>query len=81
MLPGSLDAAGHDDLLAPRRVASTRVASFLPAIRHMRRVVWVWIMRVELRRAMLMLSEHVLSDIGLTRAQVEREYLKPFWRE
>ncbi|HEY2618414.1 MAG TPA: DUF1127 domain-containing protein [Acetobacteraceae bacterium] len=44
-------------------------------------MVWVWIMRGESRRAMMMLSDHVLRDIGITRADVEREYLKPFWRE
>ena len=27
------------------------------------------------------LDHHMLRDIGLTRADVERELMKPFWRE
>jgi uncharacterized protein YjiS (DUF1127 family) len=32
------------------------------------------------RRAMRGLGEHILRDIGLSRADVEREASKPFWR-
>ena len=80
MLPVNLDV-GHGAPLATPRVASTGVATLLSAIRRMPQMVWVWIMRVESRRAMSMLSDHILRDIGLTRADIERELLKPFWRE
>jgi uncharacterized protein YjiS (DUF1127 family) len=38
--------------------------------------IWTdWRARRDLER----LPDHVLSDIGLTRADVEREFLQPFW--
>ena len=79
MLPGILDA-GHGALPASTRSASTRVAAFLPAARRMAHMVWVWRSRAETRPTMSMLSDHVLRDIGLTRADVDREVMKPFWR-
>ncbi|MEM8952251.1 MAG: DUF1127 domain-containing protein [Pseudomonadota bacterium] len=38
-----------------------------------------WRQRREQRRAMAMLSDHLLRDIGLTRQDVEQELRKPFW--
>lgn len=32
------------------------------------------------RRELASLNDATLSDIGLSRGDVEREYLKPFWR-
>jgi uncharacterized protein YjiS (DUF1127 family) len=40
-----------------------------------------WLERVHQRRHLAQLSDHMLKDIGLTRADVEAEILKPFWRE
>ena len=80
MLPGSLEA-GRYVLLASSPTKSERIAAFLRMIRHIPRTVWLWFMRVESRHAMAMLSNHVLSDIGLTRADVERGLMKPFWHE
>ena len=40
-----------------------------------------WAERVRQRRALLALDEWMLKDIGLSRADVRREYDKPFWRE
>jgi uncharacterized protein YjiS (DUF1127 family) len=40
-----------------------------------------WLERVHQRRHLAMLSDHMLKDIGLTRADVEAEISKPFWRE
>lgn len=40
-----------------------------------------WLERVHQRRQLAQLSDHMLKDIGLTRADVEAEILKPFWRE
>jgi uncharacterized protein YjiS (DUF1127 family) len=79
LLPGSLDA-GHVVLPASTSTASTRVAAFLLAARRMAHMVWVWHSRAESRRTLSMLSDHVLRDIGLTRADVDREVMKPFWR-
>ena len=40
-----------------------------------------WLERAHQRRHLAMLSDHMLKDIGLTRADVEAEISKPFWRE
>jgi uncharacterized protein YjiS (DUF1127 family) len=72
--------AGPHDLRQAASGASTCVGAFLSAARHMAHMVWVWRSRAETRRAMSMLSDHVLRDIGLTRADVDREVMKPFWR-
>jgi uncharacterized protein YjiS (DUF1127 family) len=39
-----------------------------------------WAERVRQRRQLQSLSEHMLHDIGLGRADVEAEVTKPFWR-
>jgi uncharacterized protein YjiS (DUF1127 family) len=33
------------------------------------------------RRALLALSDHMLKDIGITRAEAEREARRPFWSD
>jgi len=33
------------------------------------------------RRALLALSEHMLKDIGISRAEAEREASRPFWSD
>ena len=70
MLPEYLNV-GHGTPLTTPRVASTSVATLPSAIRRQPQMVWVWIMRVEARRAMSMLSDHVLRGVGLTRADIE----------
>lgn len=39
-----------------------------------------WNERSRQRRHLLELSDHLLRDIGVTRAEVEAEASKPFWR-
>ena len=39
-----------------------------------------WLERVNQRRHLAQLSDHMLKDIGLTRVDVEAELSKPFWR-
>lgn len=39
----------------------------------------IWLERSRQRQHLAMLSDHMLKDIGLTRADVEAEVLKPFW--
>ena len=80
MLPGILEA-GRRVWLAPPSAKPERLTGYLRAIGRIPHVVWLWFIRVELRRAMTMLSDHMLRDIGLTRGAVERELMKPFWRE
>ena len=44
------------------------------------RTVIAWQERADQRRQLRALSEYMLKDIGLSRADVEREVSKPFWR-
>lgn len=41
--------------------------------------VLIWLERSRQRQRLAMLSDHMLKDIGLTRADVEAEISKPFW--
>ena len=43
-------------------------------------MVETWFERHRQRRALLELSDHMLKDIGLSRADVAEETAKPFWR-
>jgi uncharacterized protein YjiS (DUF1127 family) len=43
--------------------------------------VMSWLERVRQRRQLAQLSDHMLKDIGLSRADVEVELSKPFWRQ
>ena len=40
-----------------------------------------WFERARQRRRLGELSDHMLKDIGLSRADVEAEVVKPFWRQ
>jgi uncharacterized protein YjiS (DUF1127 family) len=77
MLNGSLDAGR-----AVRTVPAKNIWTAL--FNGARRVLRVWSMWQERsagRDALVRLDHHMLRDIGLTRADVERELMKPFWRE
>jgi uncharacterized protein YjiS (DUF1127 family) len=56
------------------RALGSRATSLL---RH----ILTWAERIRQRRALQALDEWVLKDIGLSRADVMREYDKPFWQE
>jgi uncharacterized protein YjiS (DUF1127 family) len=45
------------------------------------RVLSLWRRRARQRRALLLLDDRLLRDIGLTRWEVERHARVPFWRE
>jgi uncharacterized protein YjiS (DUF1127 family) len=51
-----------------------------PSIVRRAEVLLTWLERVRQRRHLGQLSDHMLKDIGLSRADVERETAKPFWR-
>jgi uncharacterized protein YjiS (DUF1127 family) len=42
--------------------------------------IQVWLRRHEDRSRLAGLSDHLVRDIGLSRADVENEASKPFWR-
>jgi uncharacterized protein YjiS (DUF1127 family) len=66
----------RDARIAPAlwRAARSWAASAL--IRLMR-----WHETARERRALLALSDHMLKDIGITRAEAEREAARPFWQD
>jgi uncharacterized protein YjiS (DUF1127 family) len=40
----------------------------------------VWLQRIRERRQLDSLGDHMLKDLGISRADVDREVSKPFWR-
>ncbi|WP_372839081.1 DUF1127 domain-containing protein [Phaeovulum sp.] len=61
-------------VLSLSRPASRSTAS-------LRAVFAAWIMRRRSRAALARLDDHLLADIGLTRADAIREKSRPFWNE
>ena len=79
MIPGSLQAArGIPGGLLPASMVKAAL-ELISRGRHVAHLLAVWFTRVESRRRMPMLSDHILRDIGLTRADVDREFMKFFW--
>jgi len=50
------------------------------AAKQVRGTLSTWVLRVEERRQLEMLSDHLLVDIGVTRAEVSVEINKYFWQ-
>ena len=55
--------------------------SLLSTLLRLSETVWTWRARVLSRRDLARFSDHLLKDIGISRADVYRETSKPFWRE
>ena len=62
---------------ARRRRVSRRLASLVGDVRATARL---WQQRAADRRQLLILDDHLLRDIGISRLQAEAEAHKPFWR-
>ncbi len=43
-------------------------------------LIATWVERHRGRRALRLLDDHMLKDVGLSRRDVDREADKPFWR-
>ena len=56
------------------------VAILAPWLRRTIETLELWARRIRDRDALLRLDDHVLKDIGLTRAEAEAQWRKPFWR-
>jgi uncharacterized protein YjiS (DUF1127 family) len=54
--------------------------SVLPALRRLPAMFWEWRRRARSRRELLALDDHMLKDIGITRADAQYEAAKSFWR-
>ena len=50
-------------------------------VRRSVEAIGVWRERRRMRRHLTLLSEHMLQDIGVSRADVVQEAEKPFWRK
>jgi uncharacterized protein YjiS (DUF1127 family) len=88
MLPRSLDTGNKARLSSPHAtqvVETIQSKSIMTALfteaRRVLSVVSMWQERAATRHALARLDDHLLLDIGLTRADVERERMKPFWRK
>lgn len=67
---------------APMHVAfKRRTADPQTPIERLRTALHTWRHRRRSRLDLLALDDHLLKDIGLTRAQVHVEASKPFWRD
>ena len=54
-------------------------ASLVEALARLFEPVLIWQERAKQRRALAQLDARMLKDLGLSRADVEREVRKPFW--
>jgi uncharacterized protein YjiS (DUF1127 family) len=50
------------------------------AAKEVRGTLSTWVSRIEDRRQLSLLSDHLLEDIGVTRAEVSVEIDKYFWQ-
>ena len=62
-------------------VSPPRSAGRSPGARGVMTAVLGWLERHRQRRALEQFSDHMLKDMGVSRADVERETSKQFWRE
>jgi uncharacterized protein YjiS (DUF1127 family) len=70
--------SSYATLAAPRGVA--RPLGWSARAAHGIELLMVWHERARQRHQLRSLSDHMLHDIGLGRADVEAEAAKPFWR-
>jgi uncharacterized protein YjiS (DUF1127 family) len=66
---------------APALPFAIAFGTTLGALSNLASLGAVWHRRIHTRRALARMDRHLLSDIGLTEADVRAEAEKPFWRE
>ena len=66
---------------APALPFATALGAPLGALSNLASLGAIWHRRIQTRRALGRMDRHLLSDIGLTEADVRAEAEKPFWRE
>lgn len=67
------------DIVAPEAIGPLRLLAAIGA--HAIGIVLTWFDRYRQRRALDSLNDYMLKDIGVSRADVDRETSKQFWRE
>ena len=70
--------SAHDAALSYR--GASRKPGFAVRIGALLDTVAKWQQRRRQRLTLAALDDHMLSDIGITRADVEAEVTRPFWR-
>jgi uncharacterized protein YjiS (DUF1127 family) len=65
--------AGVRDLLAVARRPVELLGDFIE-------LALVWLQRSRERRELGAFSDHMLKDLGVSRADIDHEVSKPFWR-
>lgn len=65
-------------ILPGTQAAVGQAAGFLASVFD---APFVWLERVQDRRRLAELDDHMLRDIGLTRAEAEQAAARPFWQE
>lgn len=75
--PSAFDASG---IAAPQAVASPRRAGVGGVVAALFDGLATWTERRRQRWALERMPDHMLADIGLSRADAEQETDKPFWR-
>ncbi len=66
--PRGVTPNGRTDTGWPRTIVGT-----------VSKIVTIWLDRIRQRRALYLLDDRLLQDIGLDRLDVQREIDKPFW--
>jgi len=78
----SVNSLGQAATLASPTASVERRSSPISGFGHVRRVLSEWRARAADRRAWRYIAdEHIMSDIGISRAEFMREISKPFWRK
>jgi uncharacterized protein YjiS (DUF1127 family) len=82
-VPGGSAAKGHGAATHRSFVAQPEV-DLRSAVRRglikIGEALLAWQDRARERRALMELSDHMLRDIGISRAEAHREAARPFWR-
>ncbi|MGH6893161.1 MAG: DUF1127 domain-containing protein, partial [Dongiaceae bacterium] len=66
---------------APFRLLSNIGSAIVFCLTEPISIVLIWLDRYRQRRTLHGLSDHMLKDMGVSRADVEREVSKQFWRK
>ena len=72
--------AGAGQVARLRELGAAAIAAVDSATAPVVTQLFTWVQRARDRQTLLRLDEHMLHDIGLSRADVDHEASKPFWR-
>jgi len=78
----SVNSLGQATTFASPTASVARRSSHISGFGHVRRVLSEWRARAADRRAWRCIAdEHIMRDIGVSRAEFMREVSKPCWRK